>query len=108
MPRAKTVFVVGIAGDKDVDRMLERLAPQAAAFVFTRTGNPRAAPPEDLAARLAEVGPGKPADAAAKPAEALDRARELVGPADRIVVTGSMYLAGDILRILRPAAPESG
>ncbi|MFW6158731.1 MAG: bifunctional folylpolyglutamate synthase/dihydrofolate synthase [Planctomycetota bacterium] len=104
----RTVFVVAVNADKDVTRMLRLLADAADAFVFTRTDNPRAAPPDDLEDRLAEMAPDAPCRAADEPGRALDLARELAGADDRIVVTGSMYLAGDALMILdrRRADPK--
>jgi len=98
-PPKKTIFVVGIARDKDIPRMLELLAPCGDEFIVTKTGNPRAAEPEDLRDMLAALC-AKPVHAAATPADALKLARARARPADRICVTGSMYLAGDALNAL--------
>lgn len=104
----RTVFVVAVNADKDVAGMLRLLADAADAFVFTRTDNPRAAPPDELRGRLADIVPDAQSRAVDEPARALELARELAGADDRIVVTGSMYLAGDALTILdrRRAAPK--
>jgi dihydrofolate synthase/folylpolyglutamate synthase len=103
LPERRTIFVFGAAADKDIPTMLSLLAPAADAFVFTRTANPRAADTARLTGILAQLGVRAPADAAPTPAEALDRARSLAAAADRIVVCGSMYLAGDLLAQLSPA-----
>lgn len=98
-PRKKTIFVIGIARDKDIPKMLELLAPYGDEFVVTKTGNPRAAEPEDLKGLLEGLC-SKPVHAAATPAEALELACACATPGDRICVTGSMYLAGDALKAL--------
>ncbi len=102
LPAKKTIFVVAIARDKDIPSMIRLLASCGDQFIFTRTKNPRAAEPEDLKSRLLEADAGKPVRLAATPADALALARRLASPADRIVVTGSMYLAGDVLSLCAP------
>ena len=104
LPRKRTVFVVGIAADKDIPSMLRLLAPWGDEFVFTRTGNPRAAQPSDLKSLLEGIRPGTACHVTGTPAEAIGLARSLASPADRICITGSMYLAGDALAILAPRA----
>ena len=96
LPPKKTTFVVGIACDKDVHSILSRLAPRGEAFVLTRTSNPRASDPSALAAMLEELGVGS-VQVADTPAAALELALGQASPAERICVTGSMYLAGDAL-----------
>lgn len=96
LPPKKTTFVVGIAADKDVDAVLRLLAPQGDAFVVTRTSNPRAADTAKLKASLEALEAGN-VTAAPTPAAALDVARSQTPPSGRICITGSMYLAGDIL-----------
>jgi dihydrofolate synthase / folylpolyglutamate synthase len=100
LPPKRTVFVFGVAADKDAPAMLSILGPGAGAFVFTRTSNPRAADPDQLRAMLAEACGDVESHAAPTAAEALDLARSLVDPDGRIVVAGSMYLAGDALAAL--------
>ena len=104
LPAKPTVFVVGIAADKDIRSMLALLAPRGDEFIFTATNNPRAARPDDLAAVLSQIDPGKKTHTADSPAAALDAASRLATPADRICVTGSMYLAGDALAALSTGA----
>jgi len=101
MPKKRTIFIVGIARDKEIRAMVELLAPHGDRFIVTKTANPRAAEPEELRAAIESVAPQKMALVAESPAAALRIARDRVGPADRIVATGSMYLAGDVLTALR-------
>lgn len=105
VPR-RTIFVVAINADKDVAGILRRLAGAGDAFVVTKTSNPRATPPDDLERLLADLAPDKPVYTADEPRAALDRAQDLAGPDDRIVVAGSMYVAGDVLNILEGRGGE--
>ncbi len=99
LPRKKTIFVVGIAADKDIASMLELVIPRGDEFIFTKTANPRAAEPAHLKSLLQRVC-HKPVYTAATPPEALELARNRADSADRICVTGSMYLAGEVLPIV--------
>ncbi len=83
--------------DKDAETMLRLLAPHASVVVLTRASNPRSADPNDLAAVLQALRPSLPVEIAAGPAQALDAAWRH-GP--RIVVAGSIFLLGDILRAI--------
>jgi dihydrofolate synthase/folylpolyglutamate synthase len=104
LPPKPTTFVVGIAGDKDVPAVVGLLAARGDAFVVTRAGNPRAEQPERLKALIQAAAPGKRVDVADTPAEAVELARARAKPGDRICVTGSMYLAGDALKLFRQGA----
>jgi len=79
--------------DKDVDAILARLLPLAQLVVFTRPQYFRAAEVEDLAARarLYNLEIIKIPQVAG----AIRRARDLAGPRDRIVVSGSLYTVGE-------------
>jgi dihydrofolate synthase/folylpolyglutamate synthase len=92
----RLVFVFAAAADKDVDGMLEVLARAAggADIVLTRTSNPRAADPADLAARFARAA-GHGGQVAPDVAAALRAARGLAAPDALVVVTGSLYLVGE-------------
>ena len=83
--------------DKDVETMLRLLAPHASVVVVTRASNPRSADPNDLAAVVRALRPSLPVEIAAGPAQALDAAWRH-GP--RIVVAGSIFLLGDILKAI--------
>jgi dihydrofolate synthase / folylpolyglutamate synthase len=86
------VVVASILADKDVDAMLADLARIAPMLIATQSTNPRALPAAELAARAAahfgrvETEPD--------PARALSRARESTDGG--ILVTGSLYLLGDL------------
>lgn len=83
--------VASILGDKDAGGILERLAAAGPTLVATQSTNPRALPAREVAARA------KPwfsrVETVANPREALAFARTL---ADRVLVTGSLYLLADL------------
>jgi len=96
----RLLFVFGIASDKDVDGVLRELVPRAALVVATRSQSARACPPEEIVNRISAFSSVE-AIARLTPAEALALARERAQPDDLICVTGSFYLAGEILEVLR-------
>ena len=92
------VGVIAILADKDVDGVLEALAPQLQAAVATQSASPRALPAADLAARLAARG--VPAEVVTPPSAALARARERAGPAGAVLVSGSLSLLEELAPLL--------
>jgi dihydrofolate synthase / folylpolyglutamate synthase len=88
-----TVVVIGICGDKDVKEVLGILRDTVSAYVFTRAENPRSMPAEDLY-RFA------PNNAVCyiepEPSRALGKAITIAGENGRVIVTGSLYLVGEI------------
>ncbi len=103
--RPAPVAVFGAMQDKDIEGLLDRLAPHVASIVFTRPEIHRAEAPEELARRagdrvgLVEVVHSVPA--------ALDRARTLAGAQRYVLVTGSLYLVGEALATLS-GSPSPG
>lgn len=85
-------LVFGGLADKDLAGMLAPLVPRAARIVFTRPPSPRAEDPARLAARF----PGSSAvDSPAEAVRALDG-----GPGEPpLLVAGSLYLVGEVLRL---------
>ena len=100
VPRGPRVFVVGMAADKDVRGSLRRLVGTATRVVATTSGQARAASPADLAATARDVG--LISESAPDLADALVRARRRAGRRGAVVVTGSLYLCGECLRLWRP------
>jgi len=93
LPADDYVVCASVLADKDVDRILERLARAGNRLVATASSNERALPAAELAARaerhFARV------EAVPDPRLALARARELDA---RVLVTGSLYLLADLYR----------
>jgi len=88
----RVVLVVSIVDDKDPLAILTALAPAASAIVATRSDNPRALPPDTLAAVAAPLHANVVAND--DPDAALAEARQRAGPDGLIVVCGSMFLVG--------------
>jgi dihydrofolate synthase/folylpolyglutamate synthase len=99
-PRTHAVF--GVMADKDIAAIMSRMAPLVDAWHFTDLPMPRAARSADLAAlhtRLALKGPGPVTiEQHRDPLQALEAALEDADPADRIVVFGSFYTVGGVLK----------
>jgi len=96
----RLIFVIGMAADKDVDAFLRTVLERASLVVFTRSQNPRAAAPDDLVRRARALCNAE-ALACERPADALALARSRAGPDDLVCVTGSFYIAGEVLDALR-------
>jgi dihydrofolate synthase/folylpolyglutamate synthase len=92
------IFLFGAMRDKAISEMTEILFPLADRVIATRPDNPRAASPEEIqkaAARTAvEV------EAVEDVTVALQRARELAVGRAVVVITGSIYLVGEVMRII--------
>jgi dihydrofolate synthase/folylpolyglutamate synthase len=92
----RLVAVVSILDDKDAAGMLTALLPACDAIVLTSSQNPRSLPPPTLQSLARQLG-GPPAVVVRDPRAALERARELAGPAGVVLATGSLYLVADLL-----------
>lgn len=90
-------LVFGAMHDKDVSEMLRLLGSIASEFIVTRAASTRAMDPEAVAAVARRVAPDVPVRIAVEPAAALDDAWS--EGAD-IVVAGSIFLLGDVLKVL--------
>lgn len=96
-------FVFGAMRDKAISEMAEILFPLAYHVIATQVDNPRAATPAEVhtAARRVSVDIEEAADLAT----ALARARELAGARGLVVVTGSIYIVGEAMRLLGARIP---
>jgi dihydrofolate synthase / folylpolyglutamate synthase len=89
-------LVIGMFDDKDVEAVASILAPIASegAVYVSRTGSPRSAPAERVAAALLAGGaPGARVFGSVE--EAVGAARSAAGPGDLILVTGSFYTVAE-------------
>jgi dihydrofolate synthase/folylpolyglutamate synthase len=94
-PGGKPPLVFGAMRDKDVDAMFRALLPAVSALVVTRASNRRAADPASLAERAGAIAPELLIVAEPSPRDALNAAWRL---APQIVVAGSIFLLGDVMR----------
>ena len=105
-----THAVFGAMADKDLAPMLARVSPMIDKWYFTDLPTARAATGEALRAkwRALETRPDVTANAYKNPEEALQAAVKAADPADRIVVFGSFFTVGGILKggVPRLSAPH--
>ena len=90
------IFVFGAMVDKAISEMAEILFPLADRVIATRPENPRAASPDEI--RQAAVRTGAEIETVADVQQALERARMLAGDGSILVITGSIYLVGEVMR----------
>ena len=84
--------------DKDVAGMFAALLPAVGRLVLTRASNLRSADPESLAERARAVAPALPIAIEPALGAALDAAWRA---SPRIVVAGSIFLLGDVMKRIR-------
>lgn len=94
----RLVFVFGAMRDKAIAEMAEILFPLAERVIATHPDNPRSASPEEI--QQAAERTGVEIESIADASEALQCARTRAQPSAVIVVTGSIYLVGEAMRIL--------
>src|SRR5579863_9557532 len=92
------IFVFGAMRDKAISEMTEILFPLADRVITTRPDNPRAAPPEEIQQAAARTS--VESECIEDVQDALERARSLATPGTVIVITGSIYLVGEVMRII--------
>ncbi|MFM8864758.1 MAG: bifunctional tetrahydrofolate synthase/dihydrofolate synthase [Limnohabitans sp.] len=97
-PNTHAVF--GAMADKDLQPMLQRLAPLVDRWYFTDLPLPRAASAQDLQQAWQAQNTRKDVSTSvhADPQSALQAAISAADPADRIVVFGSFHTVGGVLR----------
>jgi len=105
-----THAIFGAMADKDVAPMLARVGPLIDKWYFTDLPTPRAATGEALRAawQAGNTRSDATANAYKSPESALEAAVNAAKPADRIVVFGSFYTVGGILKngVPRLSAPH--
>jgi len=90
------VLIVGMLSTKDAEGFLRNFAGLARALIAVPIGQEKTIAPEALAATARRVG--ITAQSAPSIEEALDMVRALeLEPAPRVLITGSLYLAGAVL-----------
>lgn len=106
-PGRRVVAILGLGGDKDVEGFCRELAPALSAVLVTRSKAMKAVDADRIrgALRLGLDGSGagggiEIADTAGV-AEAMARARDMAGPDDVVLVTGSFYVISEVLAMDR-------
>ena len=112
-PRTHAVF--GAMRDKDIPELLAKMAPLVDVWHCCELPTARAATAAELAAQVQAALAGRrgapvPVYTHPSPADALRQAAAAADPADRIVVFGSFYTVGGVLKegLPRLSAPHLG
>jgi dihydrofolate synthase/folylpolyglutamate synthase len=95
----RILMVVGILADKDVDDVLDNFCSVADEFVATEPGNPRKMHASELAEKI--YAKGAKCFIMETPKEAVEYAMSRRGDFDLILFAGSLYLIGEVRRLLR-------
>ena len=90
------IFVFGAMRDKAISEMTEILFPLAERVIATRPENPRAASPKEIQQAAARTG--VEIEAVEDVHHAVERARALAKAGTVVVITGSIYLVGEVMR----------
>lgn len=112
-PGRPVTAILAAKKGKDIAEMVAVLAPRCSRIIVTRwgSGDPIAerlvTPPERLAGFVQDVAPNLPLTLSPTPTEALDVAQKISPPDGLIVITGSLYLVGEMRAILNKADESS-
>jgi dihydrofolate synthase/folylpolyglutamate synthase len=93
----KLFLIFGAMRDKAIHDIAAILFPLAEKVVATQIENPRAATVEEIV----QAAPGSTEIEGAENVQAaLERVRQLAQPGDVAVITGSIYIVGEAMRLL--------
>ncbi|NLE73338.1 MAG: bifunctional folylpolyglutamate synthase/dihydrofolate synthase [Actinobacteria bacterium] len=102
LPRRRIIAVVSILRDKDAQAMLAELVPRCDIVFVTGSSNARALTPAELAGMAEQLveppGRGPEVFMDDDPCSALRSAYKLATSNQVVLVTGSLYLVGDVKR----------
>jgi dihydrofolate synthase/folylpolyglutamate synthase len=93
-------MIFGAMRDKAIREIGEILFPIASRVILTSANNPRAATAEEIREAAARVAAGTDLQEAEDVAAALAKAKKLAGSNALVVITGSIYIVGEAMRIL--------
>jgi dihydrofolate synthase/folylpolyglutamate synthase len=96
----RLILIIGIMKDKDIHYMISRIVPQADYVISTSPDYYRSAKPGDLMRNVSAHG--KPGEVVPVISRAIERAKEMAGPQDLILVTGSLFTVGEALTYFDP------
>ncbi len=96
-----TIGVVGVLGDKDAAGLLSALSESFDHLIVTKSSSPRALDENDLANIAREFFDADAISVSPNLAEAYELAKDMLPNDGAIVVTGSVSMAGDLLKMFR-------
>jgi len=91
-------MVFGVMRDKAVSEIAEILFPIAEHVIATHAENPRSATPDEIRQAASRVATD--IQEAGNVSSALEKARRTAGPGGLAVITGSIYIVGEAMRVL--------
>ena len=97
-PDRPLTFIFGAMRDKAIGEMAEILFPLADRVIATRADNPRSASPEEI--REAASRTSTRMEEASDVAAAIELARTSARAGAVVVITGSIYIVGEAMRLL--------
>lgn len=95
------VLVIGLARDKEVDKILRIILPLADIIIFTKSDNPRLLEPMDFIDYIKDYDLAVPIFLEPDYRKALRTAQSVAGRKDLILITGSFYLAGSLYPLVK-------
>ena len=95
----RIILILGISGDKDIEGIGVELCPIADEVIFTKADSPRALEPAVLNVRLNRFC--KRAITKDNVKDAIYEAVSNCSPDSLILITGSLYLVGELMRIYK-------
>lgn len=101
-------MIFGATEDKHVHEIAQVLFPRAARLIITRAENSRAMPPAELLRLVSAELDIDRVCVSDNVATAIQKAKDLSGPDDVILVTGSLYLVGEARALLSGLISEIG
>jgi len=96
-----TIGIVGVLGDKDAAGLLSALAESFDHLIVTKSSSPRALDENDLANIAREFFDADAISVSPNLAEAYELAKDMLPNDGAIIVTGSVSMAGDLLKMFR-------
>ncbi len=96
----RLILVLGIMRDKDIEKMIKRIVSMADYVIYSRADYYRSADPAGLMDVAKPLG--KPGEIIRKIPDALNRAKEMAGPQDLIMVCGSLFTVGEAMAHFDP------
>ena len=103
-PAIKPALILGVLQDKDFQRICETLAPLAGRIVTVPVASERATPPESLRGVCRKANPAARVTACSSLADALTQ----VADAAFVIITGSLYLVGEAMELLKLSPAAAG
>ena len=100
----RLLVIAGFSRDKNVDAMVDSLAPAADIAIAAQSRHPRALNAEELSEMLKQRG--AETLVAPTPREALEQARIHAGARDLVLATGSLFLAAEVREAALGIEPE--